>query len=53
MLHDLIQQRLEQMVILPVHQRDGKNRILQSPHAFQPAKSATQHHHPNELLVID
>jgi hypothetical protein len=43
---DLIQQRLEQMMICPVHQRDLHISIGQRPGGRQPAEPAADHQDP-------
>jgi hypothetical protein len=41
----LVEQRLEQVVVLPVHQGDLDRRPGQRPRRFQPAEAGAQNHH--------
>ena len=49
---DLIQQRLEAMMVLPVDQHDVHRRPGQSARRFQPAEAAADNHHarPDRLF---
>jgi hypothetical protein len=43
---DLVEQRLEQVVVGPVDHGDVHVRVLERSHGVQPAEAAADHHHP-------
>src|SRR5215216_4005230 len=49
---DLIEQRLEQVIVVPVNQRDLHWRVCQSARGFHPAKPRANDDNVGELLSV-